>query len=157
VWILLAGVLTKCYLFTFRLSYSGKSVHRVTVSCGQEAFFEGHAHAFGMLGGVPCGKVRYDNLLSAVARVLGFGRARVETDRWAAFRSHFGLDAFYCMPGIEGAHEKGGVEGEVGRKVALTCANIKPILMYLVGASDRCYPLLTFLCAVRYRTQIARR
>jgi transposase len=115
VWILLAGVLTKCYLFTFRLSYSGKSVHRVTVSCGQEAFFEGHAHAFAMLGGVPCGKVRYDNLRSAVARVLGFGRARVETDRWAAFRSHFGLDAFYCMPGIEGAHEKGGVEGEVGR------------------------------------------
>ncbi len=48
VWIMLAGVLTKCYLFTFRLSYSGKSVHRVTVSCGQEAFFEGHAHAFGV-------------------------------------------------------------------------------------------------------------
>ena len=115
VWIMLAGVLTKCYLFTFRLSYSGKSVHRVTVSCGQEAFFEGHAHAFALLGGVPCGKVRYDNLRSAVARVLGFGRARVETDRWAAFRSHFGLDAFYCIPGIEGAHEKGGVEGEVGR------------------------------------------
>ena len=115
VWILLAGVLTKCYLFTFRLSYSGKSVHRVTVSCGQEAFFEGHAHAFALLGGVPCGQVRYDNLRSAVARVLGFGRARTETDRWAAFRSHFGLDAFYCIPGIEGAHEKGGVEGEVGR------------------------------------------
>jgi hypothetical protein len=35
--------------------------------------------------------------------------------RWVAFRSHFGLAAFYCMPGIEGAHEKGGVEGEVGR------------------------------------------
>jgi hypothetical protein len=112
---MLAGVLTKCYLFTFRLSYSGKSVHRVSMSCGQEAFFEGHAHAFGVLGGVPCGKVRYDNLRSAVARVLGFGRARVETDRWVVFRSHYGLDAFYCMPGIEGAHEKGGVEGEVGR------------------------------------------
>lgn len=26
-----------------------------------------------------------------------------------------GLDTFYCWPGIEGAHEKGGVEGEVGR------------------------------------------
>lgn len=24
------------------------------------------------------------------------------------------LEAFYCLPGIEGAHEKGGVEGEVG-------------------------------------------
>jgi hypothetical protein len=39
-------------------------VHPVTVSCGQEAFFEGHAHAFAMLGGVPYGKVRYDNLRS---------------------------------------------------------------------------------------------
>jgi hypothetical protein len=31
------------------------------------------------------------------------------------FRSHFGFDPFYCRPGISGAHEKGGVEGEVGR------------------------------------------
>jgi len=31
------------------------------------------------------------------------------------FRSHYGFDPFYCQPGIEGAHEKGGVEGEVGR------------------------------------------
>ena len=30
------------------------------------------------------------------------------------FRSHYGFDAFYCQPGIDGAHEKGGVEGEVG-------------------------------------------
>ena len=26
-----------------------------------------------------------------------------------------GFDAFYCHPGVEGAHEKGGVEGEGGR------------------------------------------
>lgn len=25
-----------------------------------------------------------------------------------------GLDAFYCQPGITGAHEKGGVEGQIG-------------------------------------------
>jgi hypothetical protein len=29
VWIDLAGVRTKCYLFVFRLSYSGKAVHRL--------------------------------------------------------------------------------------------------------------------------------
>lgn len=115
VWITVAGVLVKCYLFTFRLSYSGKAVHRVTASCGLEAFLEGHVHAFGVLGGVPWGKVRYDNLRSAVSRVVGLGRARVETDRWTAFRSHYGLEAFYCQPGQQGAHEKGGVEGEVGR------------------------------------------
>ena len=30
-------------------------------------------------------------------------------------RSHYGFDGFFCIPGVEGAHEKGGVEGEVGR------------------------------------------
>ncbi len=114
VWVTLAGRATKCFLFTFRLSYSGKAVHRVFASCGQEAFFEGHVHAFAVLGGVPVGKVRYDNLKAAVSRVL-FGRNRTENDRWVAFRSHYGLDAFYCQPGQDGAHEKGGVEGEVGR------------------------------------------
>src|SRR6202040_3001448 len=29
--------------------------------------------------------------------------------------SHYGYDSFYCHPGIEGSHEKGGVEQEVGR------------------------------------------
>jgi len=58
--------------------------------------------------------VRYDNLKSAVAQVIGFSRSRVETDRWTAFRSHYDLDAFYCQPGIAGAHEKGGVEGQIG-------------------------------------------
>ncbi|MFG2586535.1 IS21 family transposase [Streptomyces malaysiensis] len=110
----LAGELVTCYLFSFRLSYSGKAVHRVFASCGQEAFFEGHVHALRTLGGVPRSKVRYDNLKAAVARVLGLNRARVETDRWIAFRSHFGIESFYCRPGVEGAHEKGGVEGQIG-------------------------------------------
>lgn len=110
----LAGELVTCYLFSFRLSYSGKAVHRVFASAGQEAFFEGHVHALRTLGGVPRGRVRYDNLKAAVAQVLGLSRARVETDRWIAFRSHFGIESFYCRPGIDGAHEKGGVEGQIG-------------------------------------------
>ncbi|MFE5587474.1 hypothetical protein [Kitasatospora sp. NPDC056531] len=61
----------------------------VFASCGQEALFEGHVHALRTLGGVPRSKVRYDNLKAAVARVLGLSRARVEADRWIAFRSHF--------------------------------------------------------------------
>jgi hypothetical protein len=65
-------------------------------------------------GEVPAGKIRYDNLKSGVAQVIGFSRSRVGTDRWTAFRSHWGLEAFYCRPGIEGAHEKGGVEGQIG-------------------------------------------
>ncbi|PVC80849.1 IS21 family transposase [Streptomyces sp. CS014] len=110
----LAGELVTCYLFAFRMSYSGKAVHRIFASAGQEAFFEGHVHALSVLGGVPTGKVRYDNLRAAVAQVLGLSRRRVEAERWTAFRSHYGLDALYCQPGIRGAHEKGGVEGQIG-------------------------------------------
>jgi|SRR6266480_1310894 len=110
----LAGQDVSCFLFCLRLSFSGKAVHRVSLSGGQEAFFEGHEHAFRVLGGVPAGKIRYDNLKSAVAQVIGFSRSRVETGRWTAFRSHWGLDAFYCQPGIDGAREKGGVEGQIG-------------------------------------------
>lgn len=114
VWLFLDGVKTKCFLFTFRLSYSGKAIHRVYASQGQEAFIEGHLEAFRVLGGVPSDKIRYDNLRAAVSQVL-FGRSRVESQRWVTFRSHHNFDAFYCTPGIGGAHEKGGVEGEVGR------------------------------------------
>ncbi|MDX3845584.1 IS21 family transposase [Streptomyces europaeiscabiei] len=114
VTIRLAGEQVKVFLFAMRLSYSGKAVHRIFASCGQEAFFEGHVHALSVLGGVPGGKVRYDNLRAAVARVLGLSRARVENERWTAFRSHYGIESMYCRPGLEGAHEKGGVEGQIG-------------------------------------------
>src|SRR5690606_22244892 len=53
VTIRLADEMVKCVLFSLRLSYSGKAVHRVFASGGQEAFFEGHVHAFSVLGGVP--------------------------------------------------------------------------------------------------------
>ena len=116
VWVLLDGVKTKCHLFVYRLSHSGAAVHRVYPTCGQEAFLQGHIEAFEALGGIPTGHIRYDNLTSAVSQVLyGSGRRRSENPRWVLFRSHYGFDPFYCQPGIEGAHEKGGVEGEVGR------------------------------------------
>ena len=44
-----------------------------------------------------------------------FGCTRSESQRWLAFRAHYGFEAFYCLPGREGAHEKGGVEGDGGR------------------------------------------
>ena len=111
----LAGELVTCTMFALRLSFSGKAVHRVFATAGQEAFLEGHVHALSVLGGVPFGNIRYDNLKAAVAQVLGFSRQRVETDRWVAFRSHMAINAFYCQPGLTGAHEKGGIEGEIGR------------------------------------------
>lgn len=116
VWVVLAGVKTKCHMFVFRLSCSGKTIHRVYPTQGQEAFLQGHVEAFEQIGGVPHRHIRYDNLTCAVSAVLyGTDRRRTENQRWVLFRSHYGFDAFYCQPGIGGAHEKGGVEGEVGR------------------------------------------
>jgi len=116
VWVDLGGVRTRCYMFAYRLSHSGKAVHRIFPTCAQEAFLEGHIEAFNALGGVPTKHIRYDNLTSAVTKVIyGAGRQRIENERWILFKSHYGLDAFYCEPGLTGAHEKGGVEGEVGR------------------------------------------
>ena len=62
----------------------------------------------------PARQIRYDNLSPAVAKVLA-GRNRTETARWLSFRAFYGFEAFYCLPGAEGAHEKGGIEGEIGR------------------------------------------
>ena len=88
VFVELAGRLARCYLFAFRLSYSGKGYHRVYASCAQEAFLEGHVTAFEVTGGVPWRHVRYDNLSPAVAKVLR-GRSRNETARWLSFRSWY--------------------------------------------------------------------
>lgn len=115
VWVVLAGVKTKCYMFVLWLSHSGKAIHRVYPTQAQEAFLQGHIEAFDAIGGIPTKHIKYDNLTSAVTAVIhGPGRARNENDRWVLFRSHYGFDAFYCQSGIEGAHEKGGVEGAVG-------------------------------------------
>ena len=109
----LAGVLTEVQLFIMRLSASGRAYPRAYLSEAQEVFLDGHVRAFSHFGGVPR-RVRYDNLKSAVEKVLK-GRGRVESDRFTALRSHYGFDSFFCLPGIKGAHEKGGVEGEIGR------------------------------------------
>lgn len=108
-----AGVTVRLWLFVLRLSHSGRAFVWAYAHQAQEAFFDGHVRAFAVLGGMP-GRIRYDNLKPAVVRVLR-GRDRVENERFTALRSHYGYDAFFCEPGQGGAHEKGGVEGEVGR------------------------------------------
>jgi transposase len=110
----IGGALMKVLMFCLRLSHSGKAVHVAYANQTQESFLDGHVQAFEALGGVPTGMIRYDNLKPAVTRVA-LGRERFENPRFIALRSHYRFDSFYCAPGIEGAHEKGGVEGEIGR------------------------------------------
>jgi transposase len=109
-----AGTVMKLWMFCLRLSHSGKAVHIAYANQTQESFLDAHVQSFARLGGVPTGMIRYDNLKPAVIRVA-LGRERFEHPRFIAMRSHYGFDSFFCIPGIEGAHEKGGVEGEIGR------------------------------------------
>ena len=110
----IAGEVMKLYMFCMRLSYSGKAFHFGYANQTQESFLDGHVRAFEAFDGVPIGMIRYDNLKPAVIRIA-LGRERFEHPRFVAMRSHYGYDSFFCAPGIEGAHEKGGVEGEIGR------------------------------------------
>jgi transposase len=109
----LDGVMVEAWMFVMRLSASARAFHFVSYNQAQEVFIEGHVRAFEHFGGVPS-RVRYDNLKTAVVRVLK-SRSRVESERFTQLRSHYLFDAFFCLPGVEGAHEKGGVEGEIGR------------------------------------------
>jgi hypothetical protein len=110
----IVGTVMKLYMFCMRLSHSGKAFHFAYANQTQESFLDGHVRAFEAFGGVPTGMVRYDNLKPAVIRIA-LGRERFEHPRFVAMRSHYGYDSFFCLPGVEGAHEKGGVEGEIGR------------------------------------------
>lgn len=100
-------------LFYLRACHSGASFVGAFPRMTQQAFLEGHAEAFEHFGGV-FALIRYDNLTSAVRLVLR-GRRRVEADRFVAMRSHYRFASAFTLVGLAGAHEKGGVEGEVGR------------------------------------------
>ena len=109
----LAGALTRVHLFFMRSCFSGAAFAMASPVESQQAFLEGHVRAFDWFTGV-FQEVRYDNLGSAVKQVLK-GRRRVESDRFVAMRSHYLYGSIFTTVGLQGAHEKGGVEGEVGR------------------------------------------
>ena len=103
----------KVYIFHMRACFSGKEFHMSFRHQNQQAFIEGHIAAFIYFGGV-FKIIRYDNLTAAIKKVLR-GRKRIETERFIAMRSHYLFEAVFCLPGIQGAHEKGGVECGGGR------------------------------------------
>ena len=111
--VLLRGALTKVYVFHMRACYSGGGFAMAFERETQQAFLEAHVAAFDWFGGV-FSLVRYDNLKAAVAKVCK-GRRRVESDRFVSLRSHYLFESRFTLAGIQGAHEKGGVEGDVGR------------------------------------------
>ena len=111
--VVIAGQRRTVHLFLMRACYSGSAFVLAFERETQQAFLEGHVEAFRFFGGV-FATIRYDNLGSAVKQILR-GRRRIETDRFVALRSHYLYESVFTRPGKQGAHEKGGVEGEVGR------------------------------------------
>jgi len=106
----LDGDRQKLYVFCMRSMASGGAFHRAYPHASQQAFLEAHELAFRYFGGVFV-IVRYDNLASAVKKILR-GHQREETERFISFRSHWGFQSDFCNPGR--GNEKGGVEGEGG-------------------------------------------
>ena len=98
------------HLFEMTLPASVGLYARVYPFEKQEAFFDGHLRAFDFFGGVPH-EMRYDNLKTAVAKVLK-GRRRIEQDSFVHFRSHHRFESSFCTP--DRGNEKGSVEGMVG-------------------------------------------
>ena len=98
------------YVFCMRSMASGGAFHCAFPHASRQAFLEAHERAIAYFGGV-FEKLRYDNLRSAVKRILR-GHQREEIVRFIAFRSHWDFGIGILTP-AEG-HEKGGVEGEGG-------------------------------------------
>lgn len=111
--VILGGQQQTVNLLLVRCSFSGRTEVVASRQQTQQCLLEGISVALERFGGV-FERIWFDNLTAAVRKILR-GRERDQTDRFVAFRSHYLFEAMFCRPGIKGAHEKGGVEGEVGR------------------------------------------
>jgi transposase len=111
--VIMRGEPVDVHLFLMRACHSGAAFVIAFEAETQQAFLEAHVAALEFFQGV-FDLIRYDNLKAAVAQVMK-GRRRVESDRFVALRSHYGFESSFCLSGKQGAHEKGGVESEVGR------------------------------------------
>ena len=78
----IGGETVTLHLFSMWLAFSTQAFHRAYVNEAQESFTDAHVRAFERFDGVPR-RVRYDNLKTAVVRVLS-GRDRLEKERVVA-------------------------------------------------------------------------
>jgi len=146
--VIMRGAQMPVRLFCMRSRYSGKDFVRAYSCERQEAFFDGHIHAFTYFGGV-FRKIVYDNLKCAVLRILK-GKNREEQHQFRCFRSYYTFDAIFCNPGS--GHEKGGVEGTVGFARRNYCVPVPKVQSF-----DELNGLLITRCIARGSHRIAGR
>jgi hypothetical protein len=106
------GQRVKLHGFEIRLNYSRKKFIQYFPSTDKEAFLEGHVRAFAYFKGV-VSRLSYDNLSAGVAHVQK-GKDRILTEEFKQLKGYYNFKTNFCQPGIEGAHEKGGVESGIG-------------------------------------------
>jgi transposase len=135
----IAGVRTKLQIFEMRLNYSRKKFVMAVRAPNMESFMEAHVRAFKFLGGVP-ERLTYDNLGLAVVRV-GSGKSRTLTKKFKELKGFYAFETNFCTVGIEGAHEKGGVEGGIGfsrRNWLVPVPNVQTLEELNVSLMMRC-------------------
>ena len=104
----LAGERIKLQVFAMRSMASGAAFHCAYLHATQQAFLEAHELAFAYFGGV-FRKLRYDNLTSAVKKILRGSRREDNSVRGLPFALALRDEV------LRGRyHEKGGIEGEAG-------------------------------------------
>ena len=108
-----------CWMFLFRLMYSGRDFAWLYDRCDTVSFLDGHIRAFCEFDGIPA-RIIYDNLSAAVKRVLFPGREL--TDRFKALVSHYLFEPCFARPRT--GHDKGGVES---RGKAIRYQHLVPI------------------------------
>jgi transposase len=116
----LAGQRTKAWMFVMRLMHSGRDFACLYARQDQTSFLDGHVRAFEHFGCVPH-RIAYDNLKSAVAKVL-VGSERMLASRFEALASHYLFEPAFCRPRT--GHDKGGVES---RGKAIRWQHLVPI------------------------------
>ena len=110
VWVELAGVRTRAWMFLMRLLHSRRDFTMLCAHQDTTWFLAAHVAAFVHFAGV-IAAVAYDNLTAAVAKVL-LGQPRQLRPRFAQLVAHYAFEARFCRPG-EG-HDKGSVERRGG-------------------------------------------
>jgi len=105
---IIAGDQVRLSFFCMRSKYPEKHFVRFYPCKRQQAFFDGHIHAFAFFGGIfPV--LICDNLKTAVLKVLR-GKDRIEQEAFSKIQG-LNFKAIFCNPGS--GNEKGGVEGLV--------------------------------------------
>jgi hypothetical protein len=82
-------------VFCMRSLASGAALHCAYFQATQQALLEAHEFAFAWFGGV-FARILYDNPRASVKNMCGVRQK--QTERFIAFRSHCGFEAYFCDP-----------------------------------------------------------